>query len=109
MVVIFWKWSVSVSVRLTALPAVSASPENHEAIVEGMLWVGGIVVAFALAVVVLSCVKKRLEARPKPTEAVFGLDELREMKDKGELTTEQYEALRQRTIDTFRKGLDGKN
>ena len=70
-----------------------------EKLLEGWLWFGGLALAlltcFVVAVYVLRKIRGRRVGR---AGGVFDLDELRQMRDTGELTIQEYETLRQRSI-----------
>ena len=91
----------------TAFSASSAGPDrpalaqstDQAAAFEGLLWLAGLVFALMLAAVVLAYVRKRLRASEPDQTHGFTLDRLRHMRDRGDLTTAEYEALRQKALE----------
>jgi hypothetical protein len=69
-----------------------------EKVLEGWLWFGGLVVALLTCLVIMAYVRRRIRGDGGEAGAVFDLDELRRMRDTGELTIPEYETLRRRTI-----------
>lgn len=70
-----------------------------EKALEGWLWFGGLVLALLACMVVLLYVRRRIRHRGGDDQApLFDLDELRKMRDTGELTIPEYEVLRRRTL-----------
>ena len=67
----------------------------------GLLWIGVIVGTAVVATLVLLGIRKRFHAA-KDVPAGFTLDELRALRDRGELTVPEYEALRRKAADRFR-------
>lgn len=75
-----------------------AGAREQVAIFEGLLWLGVIVVAMMVAFTVAVFVRKRTKAAARhPPE--FTLEQLRDLRDRGELTIPQYEALKQRVLN----------
>lgn len=65
----------------------------------GILWFFLVVAALALAAVVIAFSRRRMRRVDEPVVSEFSLDQLRELRDRGELTIQEYEALRCRTMD----------
>ena len=61
---------------------VLADARAQAALSEGWLWLGGILIAVLVGVVIVAFIRRRV------------LDQLRHLRDRGELTKPQYEALR---------------
>ncbi|GJQ30404.1 MAG: hypothetical protein HBSAPP03_22880 [Phycisphaerae bacterium] len=60
-----------------------------------LLWIGILIVAVVLLFVVLMLAKRKLLGPDKPSAADRGLlDDLRRMRDAGEITPEEYDAAR---------------
>ena len=70
-----------------------------EKVLESWLWFGGLALALLTVFVILVYVRRRIRGRGgDDAGAVFDLDELRGMRDTGELTIQEYETLRKRSI-----------
>ena len=79
-------------------PALAQSTDRAVAF-EGLLWLAGLVFALMLVAVVLAYVRKRLRASEPDQTRGFTLDRLLHMRDRGDLTTAEYEALRQKALE----------
>ncbi len=71
---------------------------KQEAALEGLVWLGALVLATLLIALVALYVRKRFLRRSEVQTPEFTLDELRKLRDAGELTVAQYEALRDRMV-----------
>jgi len=69
------------------------------AVFDGLLWMGIVLGAVALAAWTLLAIRKRFQSLGNNEPADFSLDQLRELRDRGELTLAEYEALRQNAIE----------
>ncbi len=65
---------------------------------EVLAWLGGLILAVLVAAVVLAYTKRRLRRSAPADGPAFDLDQIREMREHGELTDAEYEALRERVI-----------
>lgn len=84
--------------KFTEIPFSLMQAAPQQAYWENMLWFGGFVLA---GLVLLLAVRHFLQARAdsKSTlSASFSLGELRDMRDRGELTLAEYETLRKKMI-----------
>ena len=88
---------------LALSPSVLGQPSGRAATFEGLLWIGAIVLAFLLIVVVLHHVHKKMDASGKSGRADFTLQELRRLRDDGRLTEAEYEVLKRTTLDGYGK------
>ena len=78
--------------------SVPAQPAEQAAALEGLLWVGAIVMACLAAVVVLLHLCRRMSSSHRYSQADFGLDELRRLRDRERLSPTEYEAIRQKSL-----------
>ncbi len=78
--------------------SVPAQPAEQAAALEGLLWVGAIVMACLAAVVLLLHLCRRTNSSHGDSQADFSLDELRSLRDCGSLTATEYEAIRQKSL-----------
>ncbi len=81
---------------------VQSAAATQQAAFEGLLWFGGLVLLFVLAAVILLYVRKRMLSERGEAKVPFDLLRLKELRDHGEITIQQYEALRQKTIDAVK-------
>lgn len=65
----------------------------------GILWFLLVVAALALVAVVIAFLRRRMRRVDEAVASEFSLEQLRELRDRGELTIQEYEALRRRTMD----------
>ena len=79
--------------------AMLAEPQNDTVLFESLLWLGGLVLAALLSGLVLVYVKKRSRAAERDQGADFTLDDLRRLRDRGDLTDTEYDVLRRRAIE----------
>ena len=82
------------------------TPSSDEALFAMMLWLGGVILAILAAVLIAAYVRRRTREAMESSSAELGLDELRRLRDRGELTLSQYEALKKRTIAQYTSGND---
>lgn len=79
--------------------AVAASTgSSRVAAAETMVWLGGGMALFLLAVIVGAYVRRRYVRSEREGASTFTLDGIRRLRDLGELTVPEYETLRQRII-----------
>lgn len=80
-----------------------ADARAQAALVEGWLWFGGILIAVLVGVAIVASIRKKVRNASGMREPEFSLDQLRDLRDRGELTKPQYEALRQRIVETSKR------
>ena len=67
---------------------------------EAGLWFGAVVIVLGLAFMVLTRLRKLVSKQTDlGRQGAFGLDELKQMRDRGDLSDQQYEVLKQKMID----------
>lgn len=76
---------------------VLAQSGQSEAVGQIVLWVGVMVGALVVLAIVLMALRRRLLAPAKAPEAGL-FDHLRRMRQEGSITTEEYDAIRQRIV-----------
>lgn len=86
--------------RFSELPvvAVQATPSAEREAWEPLMWLGAILLGGLL---LLWAVRTMLKRRNRPDNLFglsFSLDELRGLRDRGELTVDEYEVLRKKVI-----------
>ncbi len=79
---------------------------RDEAYFEGTLLLGGVVLVAVPAVLLLSSVRSRVRRPGRMTDPMFSLAELRRLRDKGELTTAEHDALQRRALNDLRRTAD---
>lgn len=79
-----------------------AGTSEQTAIFEGLHWLGVMVITAMLAFSVAVSVRRKTKAAAAKPAPEFTLDQLRDLRDRGELTISQYEALKQRVLDGSR-------
>ena len=83
--------------RIIITLLVAAQPSDR-AVLEGLTWFAGVVVTTLLAAVVVAYLMRRFRTRDETWTPRFTLEELRRLKERGDLTDAEYHALRQRTL-----------
>jgi hypothetical protein len=78
-------------------------PSQRPKAFEGLLWIGAIVLAFLLVVVLLQYVRTRLDASRRYARADFTLQELRRLRENGHLTETEFGTLKRKTLDVCDK------
>lgn len=65
---------------------------------EALWWMGGLILGLSVVVVLLAYLRRRLRAtaRASADSPPFTLDQLRQMRERGDLTDGEYQALRDR-------------
>ena len=76
-----------------------ADARAQAALSEGWLWLGGILIAVLVGVVIVAFIRRRVRIASRMREPEFSLEQLRDLRDRGDLTKPQYEALRQRIVE----------
>lgn len=73
------------------------------------IWLGGIVLTVLAALVVLIYVRKRLQAARALEDRGFSVDDISAMRERGDVSVEEYKALRRSAIglDTKRSSVRG--
>jgi hypothetical protein len=84
--------------RMTTMPGVAlwlaaVRPELRDRAFEGLLWLGGIVLAVSVAVVGLAALRRRLRLALPGRGYRFTLADLRKWRDRGDLSAEEYDRL----------------
>ena len=74
------------------------APPDQEAF-EALLWFGALVLAILLAVAIVGCLRRRIRASRLNARPSFTLNELRRLRDRGELTPSEYAALRRGVVE----------
>ena len=78
----------------------TARGNRHRAVADVLLWVAGLVLIVTLAAVAVMALRRRLRGRLRESQAIgFSLDQLCEMKERGELSDAEYKALRRTLIE----------
>ncbi len=72
----------------------TAGSGREEAAFEAMVWFGALVAVVMLLALLALFLRKRVASRDAAQAPEFTLEQLREMRDCGDLTDEQYKALR---------------
>lgn len=93
--------------RRRFVPSLSAM--NGSAIMRGspdqafqaVLWFAGLVVVLGVAAGAFAWFWSRLRHRDRDAGSVFSLDQLRTMRERGELSAEEFSRLRERAISAF--------
>lgn len=78
---------------------VLAQPARQAVAFEALMWMGGLILGLLLLLVVLAYLRKRLRASQPVESSGFTLAELRQMRDRGGLTTDEYEALKNKILE----------
>ncbi|HUO08515.1 MAG TPA: SHOCT domain-containing protein [Phycisphaerae bacterium] len=79
------------------------TPENRTTLLEALAILLVLVVVGGFGIMMI---RRRLNANDEPeASAGFSLAELREMRDRGEITSEEYEITKRRVIDKVKSNL----
>lgn len=71
---------------------------EQSAILQGLLWLGLVGIVALLKVVIGSCLEGKTTPPSRTSYLVFVLEELRRLRDRGRLTSAEYEALKRRML-----------
>lgn len=71
---------------------------------EAVLWFGAILLIVMAAGAVVFYIRRRLTSSQVDTPGGFTLDELRELRKRGELSDEEYEAMKRQVVSAFGRG-----
>ena len=74
---------------------------------EGILWLGGIVFAILAAVLIVRYWLRRVYNPWQDNRPSFTLQELRCLRDQGEISEVEYETLKQRVVESAARGQEG--
>ena len=75
-----------------------AQSSSEAAFWEGTLWLSGVVAVTILGLLVIRYLRMRDRQSPQAAEPFSSLAELRGLRDRGDLTVAEYEALKQRVV-----------
>ena len=89
----------TLTVARIAIMTSTTSPE--EAAFSGLLWLGGILLLIVTAVAVAIYMRRGIRSSGQDGEPPFTLEDLRRMRDAGEVTQTEFDALKRRIIDGF--------
>lgn len=68
---------------------------------QAVLWFAGLVVVLGVAAGAFAWFRSRSRHRERDAGSVFSLDQLRAMRERGELSAEEFGRLRERAISAF--------
>jgi hypothetical protein len=77
---------------------------NEAKAFEALLWFGAILVILMAAGAVVFCIRRRLMGSPEDSPGGFTLEDLRGLRDRGEVSRDEYEAMKQKVVSTFGRG-----
>ena len=83
---------------VAAYDTLAQSP-GQAAAVEAFIWLGVVVVALLLGVVVVSYLRRKARTSARTPAPVFSLEQLCELHDRGDLTDAEYETLRRKLLE----------
>jgi len=78
-----------------------AIPADQAGAFEAVIWMAGLVLVLILATATLAWFRGHLRRSRSASRTNFSLDDLRRMRDRGDLTAAEYERLRAAIIDDF--------
>ncbi len=76
----------------------AATRPSDRAVLEGLVWFTGLVLAILAAALVVTYVKRRVRAGDETRTPSFTLEELRDLKERGDLTDVEYHALKHKAL-----------
>ena len=86
----------------TMTPMLAAgSPTGGSAAFSGLMWLGCIVLLSLLAVIIVVSARRRAKASGECTVPPFTLDDLRRMREAGDVTVSEFEALKHDVIHGY--------
>lgn len=80
------------------LPCMPAQAAESQAVFDGVIWLGAIVAVVSLGVVIAAYARRRLTREREEISPLASLHELRKMLDCGDLTQEEFAALKSRAL-----------
>ncbi len=93
---------VAIRFAQTMTPMLAAgSPTGGAAAFSGLMWLGCIVLISLLAVIIAVFARRRAKGSEEGTESPFTLDDLRRMREAGDVTNSEFEALQQDVIHGY--------
>lgn len=79
----------------------AANPVDGGGAYEALLWMGALLVLILLAVVGTAYIRRQFRGSKRAGESSFTLEELCRLRDRGAVTTEEFEALKQGVLEDF--------
>ena len=83
---------------LAAHDTLDRSPEQAAAL-EAVLWLGVVVIALLLGAVMVSYFRRKARTSAQTPAPVFTLEQLRRLRERGDLTDTEYETLKGRLLE----------
>lgn len=71
--------------------------------VEALLWTAVTAAGSVLALLMLAWYRRRMRRGDEPSGPVFTLEEIKRLRDRGEITLAEYEALRAKVLEQARR------
>ncbi len=90
--------SMCFSVLATGRPRVGEDA-RLSGVIEGFAWLGLILAVVVACAVAVRYIKGRIRSTMEESTLVFNLEDLRRLRDNGDLTLAEYETLRRRLVD----------
>ena len=90
---------VCVGWPLVAAQGSLAQSREQAAAFQAFIWLGILVIALMLGAAIVSYIRRKTRASARTPPPVFALEDLRQLRDHGDLTDTEYETLRQRLLD----------
>lgn len=81
---------------------------SQEAAFKGLMWLGVLIALLIVSVIILAFIRSRMRRTRQLTEPSFSLDDLRKLRDRGAVTTAEYETLRKRLVESLREPTEPK-
>jgi hypothetical protein len=100
-----YDWFVERALLLDVMPVARTAADGRGSPWDAMLLFGALVLGMLLGGVLLMYFRRRLQPFPEERQPLFDPAELRRLRDEGELTIAEYEALKDRTIEAMRDSL----
>ena len=63
-----------------------------------LVWFAGLLVLIGLGIAIVATVRRRFRRESPDTDGGFTIDQLRKLRNRGELTVEEYDALKRRAV-----------
>ncbi len=97
-----------VTFSLDSAGPIAQTVDQRQALGKGFLMLGGVAVLVLIGGIVLGRIRNRVKHSAQRNQADFTLEEIRRLRDQGDLTISEYETLRQGVIDRMQLQSAGK-
>ncbi len=79
-------------------PILAATWAHQARVLEGVIWMGLLILLIIVGVGVAACVRQRAKASQRHRREAFTLEELRRLRNRGTVTPDEHDTLRNRIV-----------